>query len=146
MSDLSGGVTGSGLGLSVRLGDVLDLALLAVLELPLSGNILHKGSQLGSYLPSGGTQLRDASALSGDSLLLLQASADDAGGDREVLVVAKESFVSKIFRRRVNDGRAVGGQLSWRLTSNIPEASLLPGESHLDCWRGLDEVTKVFWL
>lgn len=103
---------GSGLGLAVGLGDVLDLALLAVLELSLSGNILHKGSQHCSYLPSGGTQLRDASALSDHSLLLLQASADDAGGDREVLVVAKESSVSKIFRRRVDDGRVVGRQLS----------------------------------
>ena len=117
-------------------GDVLDFALLAVLELPVSGNILHKGSQLSSYLPSSGSQLREASALSGNSLLLLQALADDAGGDRKVLVVAKESFVSKIFRCRVDDGRVVGRQLSWKLMPDIPEASLLPGESHLDCGRG----------
>ena len=110
--------------------------MLAVLELPVSGNILFCTGGSYSYLPSGGTQLREASALSGDSLLLLQALADDTGGDREVLVVAKESFVSKRFLRRVDGGRVVGRQLSGKLISNIPEASLLPGESHLDCGRG----------
>lgn len=40
------------------------------------------------YIPLGESQLHLASALGNDSLVLLQASADNAGGDAQVAVVA----------------------------------------------------------
>ena len=106
--------------------------MLAILESPVRKYSLLLESQFSSYLPLGGSQLSLASALGDNSLLLFQASADDTGRDREVLVVAKESSVSKIFLRRIDDDEAVGRQLTWKLMLNIPDASLLPGESHFD--------------
>jgi hypothetical protein len=40
------------------------------------------------YLPLGESQVHLASSLGSNSLILLQASADDAGGDGQVAVVA----------------------------------------------------------
>ena len=84
------GVLGSGLGhqVDVLLSGAGHLALLAVLK----GDSLvtdHPSFVLrSSYLPSGGSQLSVATALGSNSEVILQASTDDTGGDREVLVVA----------------------------------------------------------
>jgi hypothetical protein len=43
------------------------------------------------YLPLGESQIHLASALGSNSLVLLQASADNAGGDGQVAVVAIET-------------------------------------------------------
>jgi hypothetical protein len=51
----------------------------------------HLFGSVSPYLPLGESQVHLASALGSDSLILLQASADNAGGDGQVAVVAIET-------------------------------------------------------
>lgn len=63
------------------------------------------------YLPAGGSQLRDTTALSNHALLIFQAPADDASGDREVLVVAVLLCVSKTSSASMQRRPAVSGPI-----------------------------------
>lgn len=93
------------------------------------------------YRPLGKSKVHLASALDGNALILLEASADNTGGDSQVAVVAiREMWVSSSARSRsVGAASRRGGQLSNRQgegSIDVPQASGFPRSSHFGgVWR-----------
>lgn len=90
-------------------------------------------SVVAPHLPSGGSQFSVTAALSLDSEVILQASTDDTGGDREVLVVAVYISSANCSGLACNRLGAIGGQSQRQKLDNIRNTGLLPGESHCEC-------------
>jgi hypothetical protein len=80
-----------------------------------------------SYVPLGESKIHLASALGNDSLLLLQAAADNAGGDGQVAVVAigeRPMLASRcsgtVARRQAINSAVSGSSIDVRKTSGSP--------------------------
>lgn len=83
-----------------------------------------------THLPLCESQVHVSTALGGESLVVLQASAHDAAGDGEVAVVAAQSEETPRQSPRV--ARAIGGCRSGRRVNRYsPEACGFPRERHL---------------
>lgn len=83
-----------------------------------------------THLPLCEPQVHVSSALGGESLVVLQASAHDAAGDGEVAVVAAQSGETPRQSPRV--ARAIGGcKTGGRVNRYSPEACGFPRERHL---------------